>query len=132
MKTGKLKAAAIVLLAVVVGVMAFYIFRHLPPITSQPPRAVQGILDLRNWDFEQDGVLSLEGEWEFFWQELLSPEDFKGDDAAERTGYILVPGVWNGYAPQNGNGQKLPGEGYATDRLVVLTNTDDPMLGLKI
>ncbi|ABZ83243.1 sensor histidine kinase [Heliomicrobium modesticaldum Ice1] len=77
--------------------------------------------------------MSLEGEWEFYWRQLLAPEDFKSGGAASRTGFIRVPGTWNGYAPPgSGKGQKLPGEGYATYRLVVHTNAGEPVLGLKI
>ena len=31
------------------------------------PKAVKGILDLSQWDFEKDGVINLDGEWEFYW-----------------------------------------------------------------
>ncbi|MGE5614781.1 MAG: hypothetical protein ACM3XR_10290 [Bacillota bacterium] len=67
------------------------------------------------------------------------------------TGYIRVPGIWNGYRlpesnmmqksggngkeqgpPENSKGQKLPGEGYATYRLIIHTNGEEPVLGLKI
>lgn len=131
---GKLKTAVFLLLAAaVLGTAAFYISGHLSSKAPQPPRAAQGMLDLRNWSFGRDGVLSLEGEWEFYWQKLLAPEDFKSGGAASLTGFIRVPGTWNGYAPPgSGKGQKLPGEGYATYRLVVHTNAGEPVLGLKI
>ena len=35
------------------------------------PKAVKGILDLSQWDFEKDGVINLDGEWEFYWNELV-------------------------------------------------------------
>ncbi len=40
-----------------------------------PPKAVKGVLDLRGWDFDPstgsgtDGVINLDGEWEFYWEE---------------------------------------------------------------
>jgi len=40
------------------------------------PKAEKGVLDLRSWDFsnadfgENDGILKLEGEWEFYWEEF--------------------------------------------------------------
>jgi hypothetical protein len=130
---GKLKTAVFLLLAAaVLGTAAFYISGHLSSKAPQPPLAAGGVLDLEDWSFGRDGVLSLEGEWEFYWQKLLAPEDFKSGGAVSRTGYIRVPGTWNGYAPPgNGKGQKLPGEGYATYRLVVRTNGDEPVLALK-
>ncbi len=36
------------------------------------PRAIDGILDLRNWDLNTDGSVKLEGEWDFYWLKLLT------------------------------------------------------------
>ena len=33
----------------------------------------KGIIDLRKWDFRQDGSVDLCGDWEFYWEELLYP-----------------------------------------------------------
>ena len=35
------------------------------------PKAVSGVLDLREWNFETDGNINLDGEWEFYWDEVL-------------------------------------------------------------
>jgi hypothetical protein len=42
------------------------------------PKAVNGVLDLTTvtWDFKEDGILNLEGEWDFFWSRFLEPKDF--------------------------------------------------------
>lgn len=53
--------------------------------SSGVPRAENGILDLTDWDFERDGVLPLNGQWEFVWQ----PE---GGAAAHS--YLTVPATW--------------------------------------
>lgn len=29
------------------------------------PVAINGVIDLRDWDFEKDGEVNLDGEWEF-------------------------------------------------------------------
>ncbi len=42
-------------------------------LSAESPKAVQGEIDLRNWSAEN--VISLDGEWHFFWNELLSPEE---------------------------------------------------------
>ncbi len=83
------------------------------------PMAVKGILDLTDWDFEQDGAIKLDGEWEFYWNQLLSPDTLARDFAnnkAVKTGFFNVPSDWNGYLI---NGQPLSGEGYATFRLII-------------
>jgi len=43
---------------------------------KNPPKAVKGVLDLRDWDFDPsagsgtDGIVKLDGEWEFYWEEF--------------------------------------------------------------
>jgi hypothetical protein len=44
--------------------------------SKEPPKAVQGTLALQDWDFDKDGRLRLSGEWEFYWQRYVQPEDF--------------------------------------------------------
>ncbi len=41
--------------------------------------AVQGVLDLRDYDFSQNKFLELDGEWEFYPDTLLNPENFWAD-----------------------------------------------------
>ncbi len=132
--TRKLKTTALVLLAVtILGFAALYISGHMLSPTDRFPQAVKGVLDLTDWSFEQKGIVSLEGQWEFYWQQLLTPDDFKDVEAISETGYITVPGTWNGHVlPGDDGDQKLPGEGYATYRLIVNTNTEEPVLSLKI
>ncbi len=86
---------------------------------NRPPQAQNGVLDLRDWDFEQGGIVKLNGGWEFYWEQLLTAEDFSTNTPPPLTGYIDVPGPWNGYPLA---GQPLTGVGYATYRLTVLLN----------
>ena len=89
------------------------------------PRAVKGVLDLSDWDFKNDGPVDLSGEWEFFWQQHLVPQDFTPKTAGRKTGFIEVPGYWKGY---EFDGKKLPGYGYVTYRLnIVLNKQHEPM-----
>jgi len=37
------------------------------------PKAIKGVLDLTQWDFEKDGTINLDGEWEFYWEEFMPP-----------------------------------------------------------
>ena len=39
----------------------------------EQPLAVDGILDLSDWDFEKDGIVELKGEWRFVWEEFVEP-----------------------------------------------------------
>lgn len=44
--------------------------------SKEVPKAENGILDLTDWDLEMDGAVKLDGEWDFYWKQLLTPEDF--------------------------------------------------------
>lgn len=49
---------------------------------KQPPVSSDGFLDLSNWSFEKDGIVSLKGTWEFYFNQFLTHEDFqRGVDA---------------------------------------------------
>ena len=44
------------------------------------PQAKQGVIDLRNVDFNQQ-TIKLNGEWEFYWKQLLTPQSQTGNAA---------------------------------------------------
>ena len=77
----------------------------------------KGILDLRNSSFSEKGIYSLNGEWEFYWNQLLEPEQFSGNDLPSSVFFGKVPSYWTEYSPK---GEKLPGKGYGTYRIRIL------------
>lgn len=103
------------------GIVFFYSHEF-----RKPPLAKDGVLDLRNWNFEKDGPINLNGEWNFFWSQLLTPQESL---VQKRTGTIKVPGIWS---QQTVEMKRFPATGYATYQLLVkLPPTSDP-LGLKV
>ena len=58
--------------------------------TVNLPKAKNGFLDLSNWDFHKDGNVKLDGEYEFYWNKLLEPKDFKITSLINKN-YINVP-----------------------------------------
>lgn len=44
---------------------------------AQPPKTINGILDLSNWSFEKNGIVSLKGTWSFYFNRFLTHEDFE-------------------------------------------------------
>ncbi|CAA6821311.1 MAG: Adenylate cyclase (EC, partial [uncultured Thiotrichaceae bacterium] len=79
------------------------------------PIAQKGMIDLSHWNFSRgDRTLALNGEWAFYWQELLEPDDFPGTSAQPT--FIQFPSPWNNHTV---NSQPLGGDGYATYRLKV-------------
>jgi len=76
--------------------------------------AEKGYLDLSTWNFERDGVVLLNGDWEFYWEKSLEPKDFK--TSSDTSGFIKVPHRWNN---QELNGKTLSPDGFATFRLQI-------------
>ncbi|HIJ90315.1 MAG TPA: response regulator [Deltaproteobacteria bacterium] len=93
------------------------------------PLARRGVLDLIRWDFQTDGNIDLNGEWEFYRQQLLSPDEISAVNAGLRPDFYIIPGLWNG---REFNGQKQPGDGYATFRLRVKLRPAQPVLAIRI
>jgi len=93
------------------------------------PQAVRGVLDLTGWDLDLKGPVDLAGEYEFYWHRRLTPGDFATASPPQPSGFIRVPGYWNGYRL---DGRQLPGYGYATYRLTILVGKSRPPLAIKI
>ncbi|MDD3394418.1 MAG: hypothetical protein PHG19_07220 [Anaerotignum sp.] len=61
--------------------------------------AVNGILDLWDWNPENDGVLTLNGEWKFYWREFVDCVQIDSDATV-----VQVPSVWKDYEGTDGIG----------------------------
>jgi len=92
------------------------------------PEAVNGVLDLRTWDFERMGPAALSGKWEFYWHSLLQPDDFTTENPPVVSGFIEVPADWNSF---DVNGKKIAGDGYATYRLKILLGKTSERMAFK-
>ncbi|OCT15296.1 hypothetical protein A8709_14460 [Paenibacillus pectinilyticus] len=90
-----------------------------------------GVLDLKQWNPDADPVIPLDGEWEFYWNQLLEPDDFLQPSSLPNDGaisYIKVPSPWNGKLI---NGVKLPVYGSSTYRMVLTGLSYTGELALK-
>jgi signal transduction histidine kinase len=105
-----------------VGVLTTFISFSLKADVEKPT-AVQGTLDLRGWDFLRDGPIKLDGEWGFYWKELLDP---KSKELTKKPPhYFQFPKIWNGGEV---DGIELNSLGYATYSLTVLLPENHPPL----
>lgn len=73
------------------------------------------------WSFSEDGVVPLNGEWEFYPNQLLAHEDFLASSPPETT--ILVPGTWS---------SRMKTLGMATYRLRLHIGQIETMYGMKM
>ncbi len=88
----------------------------------------KGVLDLLDWQPGQDGVLSLSGEWEFYWERFLTVRELKTEDSMPDV-TADMPMVWNRYEI---DGTNLPGYGYGTYVLRVENAPLNQPLALRI
>lgn len=118
----------------------------------RPPLPVNGILDLRQWDFKNQGPVSLNGYWEFYFEDFLTSSQF---DTLETKNFAWVPGVWKKkyfsskdfdtlrenrshtypqlpWESYYWKGKKLGGKGYASYRLTLLLPHGINQLAFKL
>lgn len=81
--------------------------------------ADQGVVDLRNWNFDKNEIIYLDGEWEFYPHSHLMPGDNgKSTDDLNRS-TITVPSDWI-----NSFNENRSGENIGTYRLRVLVDDE--------
>ena len=91
-----------------------------PSAASLPPKSRAGVLDLGHWDFAK-GDVPLDGEWEFHWQQFVSPSTRtngflpQGPSASGASAlpgfFVEVPSDWNKIVV---GGKRVGATGYAT------------------
>lgn len=118
---------AFLLILLIIGFTLFFMVSYKNSTFIKKPRAQNGVLDLRNWNFKKQGPISLDGEWEFYYGKLMTSEDFKFKDISS-SNLINIPGNFTGYVY---NGQALQSQGYATYRLKVLTDNTQDLYGIN-
>ena len=82
---------------------------HLPvQVNCAEPVAEKGVLDLGRLEHSKD-ILSLAGEWEFYWKRLLRPGQFEGQIKPDI--YGKVPSYWHSYKEEVNDVSSKPGGG---------------------
>ena len=93
---------------------------------QQTPVAVEGVLDLREYDFNAHGLLEIRGEYEFYWNQMLNPAD---DKISGEMIYMDVPGSWLNLKDEY---PQLSRHGFATYRLKILLPAGMTDISLKV
>ncbi len=94
---------------------------------SQVPKVVKGVLDLRGIDWEKHDEISLNGEWEFYWQEFIASEATKPLKTS-KSNYIKVPSSWNNYKVE---GKEIGAKGFGSYRTLILIDNEVKDLAIK-
>lgn len=82
---------------------------------------------MRSWNFQADGPVRLDGEWEFYWLKLAEPGELPA--ASQKPTYSYFPELWN---DKTIDGKALGGTGYATYALMVVLPADHSGLSMSI
>ncbi|MDF2926342.1 MAG: histidine kinase [Paenibacillaceae bacterium] len=122
----KLRKDLFLITLLVVSLLVFLVTWQ--QIQSREALAVkQGVLDLHTLDLKNDRSIFLDGDWEFYPNQLLSPEDIhRGIGKAT---LIKVPGDWE--KEMLPNGERMEGRGYGTYRLLIKHAPTDKMLAIS-
>ena len=71
--------------------LLFFTTNSIAQYNTVLPTAVNGILDLRQQSFSKK--IALNGEWAFYWQQLLQPKD----STLSKPEFVNFPFTWNGF-----------------------------------
>lgn len=82
---------------------------------NENTKANRGILDIESMHVNEGRNILLTGYWEFYWGQLLNPDDFLSNNH-QSFSYQQVPDVWSHY---NVNGQTYGSQGIASYRLKI-------------
>ena len=55
----------------------------------------EGRVDLSEALLDSNQTIVLNGEWEFSWNQLLTPSNFGGTEPPQMDSFIKVPGTWS-------------------------------------
>ncbi|NDI35200.1 ATP-binding protein [Chengkuizengella sediminis] len=125
------KSVIIFGITILIYIILFGIFNFVSSQFTQKdiPIAEEGILDLSTWDSIDGGIISLDGEWEFFPEQMLDADDFKGNQELDLSSmYVQVPAIWTTY---NNDDQSMSPFGKATYRLKIKIDGGDQIFGIK-
>lgn len=122
--------AAKVTIIILLSFLAVLIYTSSLFFSRDLPSADHGRLDLSSWDFDQDGIVKLNGEWECYDGQLLAPDAFSGTTVSKPslTGYArLTASGW-----KDSKSVVLDPKGVRTYRLLVKIKPSEEPFGMTI
>lgn len=81
------------------------------------PQASRGTLDLRGWNFAENEVVTLSGQWEFYPNRFLTPGLDQANSSGTNRSFLQVPGKWE---PSSFPADEAVAHRYGTYRLQIL------------
>lgn len=111
-------------LCIFCAVCALFVVRASAQSSGIFPSAKRGVIDLSNEKIRSKG-LDLNGEWVFYWKQLISPDSLR----FYKPGFVQLPMLWN---DMDKTDIAISSSGYATYVLKVLLPKSHPSLALEL
>lgn len=121
------KALTLILLAITL-LTTYFVLHSFRVFDSSSFAATNGVLSLQHWDPEDEGIIVLDGEWDFYPDELIvpRPDDNVFERYENKRQSIPVPAAWNQH-----KGDNATPYGTGTYRLLIGLPKDD-RYGIKL
>ncbi len=117
-KVTKVKFAVLLIATLTILLLIIKNSANVNSTSKDVPTAENGVLDLRQWSFKEDGMLRVDGQWEFYENQILWPKDFE-NNGLRNFKYANIPGVF-------------PNQGYGTYRVKLLFSDEEELFSIKI
>lgn len=108
----------------------FCILLSITTFTKAQNQVKNGVLDLRQHNWQKDGIVNISGDWEFYWNNFYSPGFFSDSSNSISRTYAYVPDFWNKYITTPNENRK--GFGFGTYHVKVLCPSSPEPLALKV
>ena len=102
---------------IIIGLFLFAFWSNGFSSGDGSPVSENGVLDLSNTIFDSHTFYNLNGEWEFYWEKLLTPGNYQTEKKTGSGITVKVPSYWESYEIE---GSETSGYGYGTYALTVI------------
>jgi len=97
--------------------------------SSTEPRAKEGTLDVRGYDFKSRGPLTLAGDWSFYWNTVISQDTFATVISRPPDLFVNVPSYWDQLDKSD---SRISAQGAATYSLKIITDASSDIGSLAL
>lgn len=123
-----LKFSSLVLMGMLCAILFFVVLVLVDASSDkQLPHAVKGTIDLSSISLEDSRSIPLDGDWRFYWQQLVSWQELQPNATDKQ--FIKTTKSW---ADQTLDGKNLPSLGAATYHLQVKLDRAYKSVGIRI
>ncbi|WP_256757400.1 sensor histidine kinase [Cohnella sp. WQ 127256] len=91
------------------------------------PKAERGVIDLQQWSWVEDGIVPLDGQWNFEWR---IPSGVDNQEFSFESSTLDVPGTWGKL--KSGKGTSLDDQGLGIYRLTILHQAQRDMMAIRL